>query len=323
MNKIDMKDLLIAIDSKNIITSIFPTNSVFSSFVDSSVNSIIERNSFTQFDDFMKKIDDADIALHHQMTLTYLKKNYDCCLNGYKNKETTLIFVLFDVSSDVALFQKMMELNSQQMNELLSLKKEVNVQDSKIYEEMSRLNSELLNSKRTIEKQNSELHRYNALLKQMSIEDSLTGSYNRRHFYDYMKTTILSSQKDVIHSLIMIDFNNFKLVNDQFGHDAGDRLLIVFVKLTKEIIEGRGEVFRIGGDEFMIVLHQMNLDASLPYMKRIEDLFLSNSTVASLSYGIIAFNECEINHEFDVSNLIKRTDELMYENKKKSKNISK
>lgn len=317
-----MKDLLIAIDSKNIITSIFPGNSVFSSFVDSSVNSIIEKNSLTQFDDFLKKIDEAHIALHHQLTLTYLNKNYVCCLNGYKNEETTLIFALFDVSSDVELFQKMMALNSQQLNELLSLKKDLQVQDSKIYEEMSRLNSELLNSKRTIEKQNSELHRYNVLLKQMSIEDFLTGSYNRRHFYDYMKTTILSSQKDVIHSLIMIDFNNFKQVNDQFGHDAGDRLLIVFVKMTKEIIEGKGEVFRIGGDEFVIVLHEMNLDASLPYMKRIEEIFLSTSAIASLSYGIVTFNECEINYEFDVSNLIKRADELMYENKKKSKNNS-
>lgn len=315
-----MKDLLIAIDSKNIITSIFPENSVFSSFIDMSIYDIIENSSRKQFDDFMKIVNESNITLHHQIALTYLNKNYDCCLSGYKNGEKTLIFALFNVASDIEIFKKMMVLNSQQLDELFLLKKDLNVQDLKVYEEMSRLNSELLNSKRTIEKQNSELHRYNSLLKQMSIEDSLTGSYNRRHFYDYMKTTILASQKDIIHTLIMIDFNNFKLVNDQFGHDAGDRLLILFVKLTKEVIEGRGEVFRIGGDEFMIVLHEMNSDASLPYMKRIEDLFLSSSTVTGLAYGIVTFNECEVNYEFDVSHLIKKADDLMYENKRKSKN---
>ncbi|QLY40237.1 GGDEF domain-containing protein [Hujiaoplasma nucleasis] len=103
-----------------------------------------------------------------------------------------------------------------------ALKKDILKHDEKAYIEISKLNSELLNPQRIIEKQNIELKKFNQLLKKISIEDSLTGSYNRRYFYNYMRENVLPSQSDNSMGLVLIDFNHFKAINDQFGHDTGD-----------------------------------------------------------------------------------------------------
>lgn len=316
MSKPNIKDFMLVIDESNIIVSVFPSESEFSSFINKKVESIITQESITDFQNFIQDLNQKNAALHHQIILNFSDINYSCHINGYKDEKTSLIFALFNTSSDEEIYKKMMHLNSQQVNELRMLRKNMQLQENQIYDEISKLNSELLNSKRIIEKQNSELQRYNKLLKQMSIEDSLTGCYNRRYFYDYMKESILPSQKDVIHSLVMIDFNNFKTVNDQFGHDAGDRLLINFVILTKDAIKEKGEIFRIGGDEFIIIFYDMDKEEVSTYMTKINNTFSSNSKIASLSYGIVTFNESELNHEFDLSNLVNKTDELMYIDKK-------
>jgi diguanylate cyclase (GGDEF)-like protein len=118
----------------------------------------------------------------------------------------------------------------------------------------------------------------------------------------------------------MIDFNNFKKVNDEFGHDAGDRLLISFVEITKAIIKNKGEIFRIGGDEFIIIFYHMNEEEALLVMQKIETQFQTKSLVVTLAYGIVSFNESEFNFEFDLSNLIKKADTLMYIEKENFKN---
>jgi len=321
MSKTEMNDFLLVINQNNVITSIFPSDSNFSDLQDMKIETIFSQESLNQFNDFMKKMNANQSAFHHHLIIEHANHTHDCYLNGFKDGETRLIFVLFNTTTDEEILKKIMRLNSQQLNELRMMKKDLQIQDTKIYEEISKLNSELLNSKRTIEKQNAELQRYNLLLKHMSMEDSLTGSYNRRYFYDYMKEKILSSQKFVFHSLTMIDFNDFKKVNDQFGHDAGDRLLIMFVKMTKDIIKGKGEIFRIGGDEFIIIQTDTNLDESFSRMKLISNTFSSNSAIASISYGIVLFNESELNHEFDLTNLVNKADELMYIEKKHSKKL--
>lgn len=194
-------------------------------------------------------------------------------------------------------------------------KKEIDLQDVNVYEEITKLNNELLNSKRIIEKQNAELQNYNKLLKKMSIEDSLTGCYNRRQFYEYFRESIMSSQKDTLYTLIMIDFNHFKTINDQFGHDAGDRLLVMFVQIASNILSVKGDVFRLGGDEFILLIKN-DQNFALNVMEEINQRFLKHSTIASLAFGIVEFREHEINHEFDLTNLVRKADDLMYQHKK-------
>ncbi|MBN2300714.1 MAG: GGDEF domain-containing protein [Acholeplasmataceae bacterium] len=310
--KILNKDFLIRLDLEDVIQFITPTNSTFSNYVNHSIIDILSESDVQKFELFKKEINEKNVVLNYEIVL---KDNIRCYFNGYADQTIKFIIVLFESLSDQGAFKKIMKLNSQQVNDIRSLHQNLQSHDENAYEEISKLNSELLNSRRIIEKQNAELSKYNVLLKKMSIEDSLTGCYNRRHFYDYMREKILSSQKDVEMNLVMIDFNHFKQINDQFGHDAGDRLLINFVKISRDFLEDKGEVFRLGGDEFLLLTnHQKNEDVK-QLMIKINQEFFKHSMISDLAYGIVNFKVTDINNEFDLTSLIQKSDKLMYENK--------
>ncbi|MCR5356068.1 MAG: sensor domain-containing diguanylate cyclase [Lachnospiraceae bacterium] len=92
--------------------------------------------------------------------------------------------------------------------------------------------------------------RENKILTQLSIHDSLTGVLNRRAF-DFAAEEKLSHSKGA--ALIFFDIDYFKQVNDQFGHDAGDRLLVAFSDTLKNNFSDRGIISRFGGDEFVVL----------------------------------------------------------------------
>ncbi|MCF0140947.1 MAG: GGDEF domain-containing protein [Mogibacterium sp.] len=91
-------------------------------------------------------------------------------------------------------------------------------------------------------------------MKEKSFLDELTGAYNRNSFQDQMtKTEILNSEHL---SVLMIDLNGLKKANDTLGHAAGDELLIGLVKIIKDVFGSIVNLFRVGGDEFVIILNQ-------------------------------------------------------------------
>lgn len=96
---------------------------------------------------------------------------------------------------------------------------------------------------------------YNAKLEELSVRDPLTGLYNRRKFHEFMQYEIIRAERhNHGFSVIMIDLDNFKYINDTFGHPIGD---MVLKELTAMLGEGlrRGDVLaRLGGDEFAIIL---------------------------------------------------------------------
>jgi len=95
----------------------------------------------------------------------------------------------------------------------------------------------------------------NVELKQESCRDPLTGAYNRRHFEDALEREFqLAVRRDLALSVVFVDLDRFKEINDGYGHAAGDVVLVEVAKLLRQCVRDRDIVARYGGDEFVLLL---------------------------------------------------------------------
>lgn len=156
----------------------------------------------------------------------------------------------------------------------------------------------------------------------LAYHDSLTNLKNRASFDDYLKKILDTGQQTY---LLMMDLDNFKLVNDYFGHDKGDKLLQLISSTLKEI-GGEEATFRVGGDEFVIVIKKQDEEEVECFAKEIIETI--NNAIAtkqevhtlnvSISIGI-----AKSVHDDTVNSLYKRADIALYQSKEKGKNCYK
>lgn len=184
------------------------------------------------------------------------------------------------------------------------------------YEEIMKLNSKLTNTQREVAKKNQELKRMNEKLEALATRDALTGLYNRHSLEEKFEEEVKRcSRLDVKFSIAMVDFNNFKKVNDDLGHAAGDQLLKDFAKLAlEETRTGFDDVFRIGGDEFLFLFENCSKKEAETIILRIEKELEKYTRIASLAFGILEV-PAERNPKLD--KLLAKADGLMYRNKRK------
>jgi diguanylate cyclase (GGDEF)-like protein/PAS domain S-box-containing protein len=110
-------------------------------------------------------------------------------------------------------------------------------------------------------------------MQQMTITDGLTGLYNRRYFNLILEKEVERAKryKSPL-SLVMMDIDHFKVVNDTYGHLAGDELLKVFSKICQEPLRQTDTMFRYGGEEFVLLLPETKLDEAFNAAERVRDL---------------------------------------------------
>jgi diguanylate cyclase (GGDEF)-like protein/PAS domain S-box-containing protein len=149
-------------------------------------------------------------------------------------------------------------------------------------------------------------------LRNLAVTDPLTGVYNRRHFLEELQREMSRSDRSACpFSLIMLDVDHFKGVNDRFGHEAGDRVLKELTEMIRKRIRTSDLLARWGGEEFMILMVNTNLP---PAATLAEDLLqqLLVRTFAGIgrvtaSFGVAAHRTGE-----GVDELLTRVDNLMY-----------
>jgi diguanylate cyclase (GGDEF)-like protein len=115
--------------------------------------------------------------------------------------------------------------------------------------------AELQYKNKVLNSQNDQLQEMNLKLEELSITDGLTGLFNHRHFWNILNTelTRVNLYKGEL-ALLLIDLDDFKRVNDQFGHSVGDLLLQQVAHTLKETVRDTDIVARYGGEEFAILL---------------------------------------------------------------------
>lgn len=151
-------------------------------------------------------------------------------------------------------------------------------------------------------------------LKVASITDPLTKLYNRQYFYEYLEELVKQTTWQTV-TLIMVDFNDFKRVNDEFGHKAGDQLLINFAKMIKKQCH---KAFRFGGDEFVIVSLDKDKPLIRQHLEKINEEFKRETTIVTLSYGMTQVkqdNKAGLADKIMVDRLLREADKKMYQHK--------
>lgn len=161
-------------------------------------------------------------------------------------------------------------------------------------------------------------------LELIGLTDPLTGAFNRRQFNLVgAKELSRSKRHNSGLTIFMLDIDHFKAVNDTYGHEVGDDALIETVSVIKNIIRYEDEMFRIGGEEFVILLPETRKPASLDLADRIriaisEIVIPTSSDPLSFttSIGVAELTQ----DDADIDAVLKRADEALYQAKKSGRN---
>jgi diguanylate cyclase (GGDEF)-like protein/PAS domain S-box-containing protein len=146
----------------------------------------------------------------------------------------------------------------------------------------------------------------------LTFHDKLTGLYNRAYFEEEIKR--LDTERQLPISIIMGDINGLKNINDNFGHDVGDKLLRKVALILKESFRSEDIIARWGGDEFLGILTKTSRKDALIIVKRIRERCKTECTSEvpiSISIGV----STKKNSYEDLENVIKKADSEMYKNK--------
>ncbi len=161
-------------------------------------------------------------------------------------------------------------------------------------------------------------------LERLSKQDSVTGILNRRAFDELFSSEVERAyRQNYPLMLAVIDIDNFKEYNDEFGHQEGDNVLKSLAEIMKECTrESVDMCFRLGGDEFAVLLPQATINQGTEIVQRILLSFIErNFGRTSLSIGLISCKRNKkVAKEIDEKTMLERADQAMYDAKKGGKN---
>ncbi|MCP3405570.1 GGDEF domain-containing protein [Bradyrhizobium sp. CCGB01] len=143
-----------------------------------------------------------------------------------------------------------------------------------------------------------QLQLSNQRLERLAATDPLTGAGNRRHFIEHIGHEIARAKRSGAPlSLLSIDLDHFKYINDSRGHSVGDEVLRAFVRKCLEAIRPYDSIARVGGEEFMVLLPGATLDAACAVAERLRsaiaraafDVGAQQSVGVTISVGVSEF----------------------------------
>ena len=159
---------------------------------------------------------------------------------------------------------------------------------------------------------------------QMATLDELTDISNRRGFIHLAQHSLnLSKRLNTPCALVYFDLDNFKPINDQYGHAEGDRALQIFTNQMKKSFRDSDVFTRIGGDEFVALLNSTSKATAQNIIRRFEESLNDHTASIALdyniefSYGLVQYDASQ--HE-SIDQLLDSADKTMYQYKNKSKN---
>lgn len=185
--------------------------------------------------------------------------------------------------------------------------------------ELMKINEKINKQNAMLERAEKRLKRANKLLKEKSIKDSLTGLFNHKYMNEKLEEELKRSRryKEPL-SIALFDLEDFKNINDTYGHQIGDKVLKIISRLILKNIREVDMAFRYGGEEFLLLFPNTDLSSSTEVCERIKhELALTDYGIncrITLSGGIVQWTG------ENITELVKNADSLLYKAKNEGKN---
>jgi len=172
----------------------------------------------------------------------------------------------------------------------------------------------------------TEAKQYEEKLYLLSITDELTGLYNRRYFMEALVAEFKRAKRyKRTFSILMVDIDNFKAVNDKFGHNAGDVALLEISSILKSRLREADKLARLGGEEFGVLLPNTELESAYKLAEDIRSLVASSvieyegcKIILTVSIGVAEYRDRIVG----IDDLLRLVDKALYKAKDKGRNCT-
>lgn len=205
------------------------------------------------------------------------------------------------------------------------LSESLNVANAELQSRVDYADQELIKTNNVLLKRSSELLELNQKFEKLSVTDSLTGLYNRRYFENVLAEEMeVTKRHGDINSLLVIDIDNFKFVNDTYGHMHGDTIIKMIGTTMKERFRDTDVLCRIGGEEFVAICKRADKKDSIELAENIRNIVentvvnVGNQNISvTISAGIATVSS---ENFMESSDIFKNADIALYHSKDNGRN---
>jgi len=194
------------------------------------------------------------------------------------------------------------------------MREQLNEANSRLQSKIEVADAKLTENNRRLTEQAGELQRMNEELQRLATTDPLTGLYNRRYFSAAVESDLaLAVRHGDVNSILALDIDHFKKVNDTYGHQAGDQVLVEVANILTKTLRKTDLVCRMGGEEFVMLCRRTQMRESMAIADKLRKeieahAFTGIDHAVTVSIGIVTFPEGalvrgvdEYVHEADVA----------------------
>jgi len=180
----------------------------------------------------------------------------------------------------------------------------------------------IMSTEKALQHSHKTIFEKNAILEKLLITDNLTQVFNRKYILENLSTHIYNSKRyNHPISLMMLDIDRFKLINDNYGHLAGDEAIILLASILSSEMRKTDLVGRYGGDEFILLLPNTNISGAIKKAEQVrKSVELNNFKMAPDIDVTISIGVYELGDEAEPDDLINQADKLLYKAKKNGRN---
>ena len=224
------------------------------------------------------------------------------------------------------LTNRYMDVNSEKIEAQNELLDEKNNNEQRLISEIEKQTDHLTKANFRLIKQTEELQEIKEQLTVEATTDMLSGLYNRRYFFEASSKSFYTAMRyEQNLSMLMLDIDKFKNINDTYGHMIGDSVIRICANILKRLSRTSDILARYGGEEFIIILPETKLEEALLLAQRIRkeieqrDIDLNDDKIIHITVSI-GVSQLDNENDTSIENTIQRCDNALYDAKNSGRN---